>query len=84
MIRAILTDGSLILGLSRANTEKLQEGKPIILQLSDIGLPRQKICIMYGDTEQKIMEALSSTFQLSEEFKIREMKGDGFEPNRDH
>ena len=39
------------LGISRINTQKLKEGKPILVHLADLGLPPMEIFIFYGKTE---------------------------------
>lgn len=58
MIKAklISTDGelTLMLGLSRTNTERLHAGEPIFIPSADLtsmGLPKLHIAIMAGETE---------------------------------
>ncbi len=58
MIKARISDGSLIFGLSKINLEKLQQGQPIMINLKDLGQAEQKIFIVYGETEEKIIEDL--------------------------
>ena len=65
MIKALLTDGTLILGLSRENLTRLLKAQPIPLQLSDVGLPAQKILIVGGETEQAIYEELKKHVELA-------------------
>lgn len=55
MIKAKLTDGTLIFGLSKLNVEKLQQGMPILINLKDMELEDRKIVILYGETEDQIM-----------------------------
>lgn len=50
----------LLLGLSRTNTERLLTGKPITLDTGDMGLPRMRVIIMGGETEQAIAAELAS------------------------
>lgn len=45
----------VILGLSKANIERLQEGKPIFFDATELGLKDTKILITYGETEAAIM-----------------------------
>ena len=46
------SDGPLIgFGLSRRNIELLKQGKPIKINLADMGLPSGTIMIFYGKTE---------------------------------
>lgn len=55
-------DGPLIgFGLSKRNIELLQHGKPVVVNLADLGLPPGKIMIFYGKTE-KDMAAMLSEF----------------------
>ena len=42
-------------GLSAMNVCKLQDGQPILFNLSSLGLPSQEVLIFYGATEE-IME----------------------------
>jgi len=58
MIKAILTSGDLIFGLSKVNIEKLQQGLPILINLKDMGLEDRKIVIIYGETEDEIFKDL--------------------------
>lgn len=50
----------LILGLSTANLEKLQEGKPIAFPTTELekAVGFEMIVILWGDTEQEIVEAI--------------------------
>ncbi|MFL5302734.1 MAG: hypothetical protein ACJ79R_20580, partial [Anaeromyxobacteraceae bacterium] len=61
MIKAITSDGALVvLGLSRANCEKLLEGKPIFVGQEHLAALRQKILICAGETEDAIKGQLAS------------------------
>lgn len=57
MLKAFVKD-TVILGLSEENINLLKEGKPIRLNLSELGLSPQKIFIVYGETETKIKNEL--------------------------
>lgn len=83
MIKAKLTDGSIILGLSRLNCGKLLQGKPIVLQLSELGLPAQKIIIVGGENEQSIMDELTRYTPLQPGAEVHVMSTDGFGPPKD-
>jgi hypothetical protein len=59
MLKALAGD-TIILGLSRMNVTKLQEGKPISFDGKDIGLPGKKFVILFGETELAMAEALGA------------------------
>jgi hypothetical protein len=59
MIKATAGD-TIILGLTRINVTKLQEGKPISFDGKDLGLPGKKFVILFGETELTIAEALGA------------------------
>lgn len=65
MIKAKCNDGTLIFGLSKENVSKLQEGKPILINLKDMGLEDRKVIIMYGETEEKMYEDLVDLIDLN-------------------
>lgn len=58
MIKAVGNSESgrvLFFGLSRRNVEKLQEGKPIVVDLADLGLrDGGLVVIAFGETEESI------------------------------
>lgn len=53
MIKAKLSNGALLLGLSRGNIRRLTQGEPIIFDGRPFGLPADVI-IMFGETEDAI------------------------------
>ena len=57
MIKARAGD-LIVFGLSRLNLEKLQEGKPIAFDGSEVGLDGNRILIMFGETENDIAHEL--------------------------
>lgn len=61
MLKARIGD-TLIFGLSRGNIERLQEGKPIVIDGDEIGMHRYKFVICYGETEEAIKTELESMF----------------------
>jgi hypothetical protein len=46
------------LGLSAKNVELLKQGKPIVIDMTDIGVPGRTIMLFYGETEQDIVKEL--------------------------
>lgn len=82
--RATKEDGShlLIFGLSKMNLKKLKEGKPIKVDLSEMGLPGEML-IFYGETElamTKMMEPFlgpSTKFSSLDEQKNKQGGGGG-------
>lgn len=54
MIKAKMTNGDILFGLSAENVKKLVAGKPIMVNLKDMGLEDRKVFIVYGETEDKI------------------------------
>lgn len=61
MIKFKLTkdSGKVLLGfgLSKRNIELLKQGKPILIDLNEMGLDAE-IGILYGETEQAILKTL--------------------------
>lgn len=70
MIKAKLTNGDLLFGLSKENVNRLQKGQPIQFNLKDMGLEDRKVLIMYGETEQDIMAELINEDHVTTETKI--------------
>lgn len=58
MLKAKIGD-MVILGLDHNNVERLQQGKPILFNLSEVGL-EGKMTIMYGDTLKDVMNDLET------------------------
>jgi hypothetical protein len=58
MIKALCTDGSVILGLSFNDLERLKRGEPIFIDLGDMGLPKREIYIFAGPTEDGMLDGL--------------------------
>ncbi|MGF6641796.1 hypothetical protein [Paraburkholderia sp. MM6662-R1] len=59
MIKARAGD-TVILGLSRLNLKKLQEGKPIMFDGAEVGLSGQRFVIVFGETESAIIAELNA------------------------
>jgi len=54
----------VILGLSDGNLNLLRAGKPIMFNLSEVGLGQGKLIIMWGRTELEIVEQLNIKAQV--------------------
>lgn len=54
MIKAVTKKGDLLFGITAENVKKLKEGKPIRINLKDMGLEERLIFIVYGETEEAI------------------------------
>lgn len=72
MIKALGNNGLgniIYLGLSRMNIEKLQEGKPISFNGSEIGLSGTVI-IDFGETEEELVTKLGESLNLRTRVKV--------------
>jgi hypothetical protein len=59
---------AVILGLSRKNTEALLEGKPMKIDLAELGMPEAGVVfIVGGETEQSIQAELAKYFVMPQE-----------------
>jgi len=63
MIKAKLSDGTLILGLSALNIAKLKEGMPILFDGRPVGLVGY-VAILYGETEDDIMREIHNELHI--------------------
>lgn len=70
MIKAIARredgDELLILGLSKGNIEKLKENLPICFKKQDLKGCKYDVLIVYGDTEEAIVNELNNQFYIEE------------------
>jgi hypothetical protein len=59
---ATTKDGTTLitLGLSEGNLENLRENKPILVDLGLLGVPGVQVMIMWGETEQAMMDELKA------------------------
>lgn len=64
MVKAKLSDGTVILGLEEENIKRLKENQPMFLDLSQFGI-EQKILIVYGETTEAIHEDLKRHFSVT-------------------
>ena len=53
-------------GLSARNLELLKQGKPIVIDMMEIGVPNMTIALFYGETEEAITEELKKYGMLPE------------------
>lgn len=76
----------LLLGLSRSNTEKLLEGKPIFIDTEelnehpDVNFPRIGIAILAGETEVDILDEVKANLNVDIEFATEPPPGFGLPP----
>jgi hypothetical protein len=57
MIKGKLNDGTVLLGLSSKNLEKLKERKPMMVEGAEMGIDHN-IVIVWGETEADILKEL--------------------------
>jgi hypothetical protein len=50
----------VILGLSRANVDRLMDNQPIMFDMAQLGFPNQTLVICGGETNESINEDLRS------------------------
>jgi hypothetical protein len=48
----------LVFGLSARNIELLMDGKPILIDLRELGYPEGQVLIFYGTTEEAMKQQL--------------------------
>ncbi len=61
MIKALcIKNGNplFVFGLSETNIQLLKDGKPIVVDLTDLGCSGGKVVITYGETEAHIVQEL--------------------------
>jgi hypothetical protein len=61
VIKAVLSNGSLLIGLSAENIKRLQRDMPIVFDARPFGL-KAEIIIVAGETEQAILDELRKIF----------------------
>lgn len=64
MVKAVLSNGDILFGLSSENIKRLQAKQPIVINLKDMGLEDKKVIILFGETEDKIYEELIDMIDL--------------------
>lgn len=57
-------------GITDGNIEKLKEGKPIVIDMSSIGMGDGQMMIFYGPTEQDIIEELQALELISNRTEV--------------
>jgi len=63
------------IGISAVNVERLKEGKPIHVNLEEMGLPwKAEILLMYGETEQAMADELSEAGMIGPETLLHDEK----------
>lgn len=58
MLKATLSNGDLVIGISTRNVELLQARKPVIINKRDFGKVEGNIIIVYGDSLTEIFNEL--------------------------
>lgn len=58
MIKARLTNGNVILGITNQNIKMLKQGKPMKIDMKELHLGDKTIYIMYGKDEKAITDEL--------------------------
>ena len=58
---------TLIFGLTSRNLALLQQGQPIPIDLTELGLSEGKVLIMYGHTEDDIAQELRQFAKLPDD-----------------
>ena len=71
MLKAKTNTGDIIFGLSKQNIRKLKEGKPILINLEDLGLEKRRVMIFYGDTEKKMQDELNEYGYIADDILKR-------------
>ena len=59
------------LGLSKLNVKKLKQGKPIVIDTNELGIPGHEIFIFYGDTEKDMELELKKMGVIGSETKYK-------------
>lgn len=54
MIKATISDGTIVLGLSDENIKRLSAGEPIKFNLKDLNLEDREVFIFNGRTEESM------------------------------
>lgn len=79
MIKAKISDGSVLLGLSDENLRRLKDGSPIVLDLAEIDMPPLKITNMAGATPESILSMLRKTGMVTPATRMLGEGGSGEE-----
>lgn len=64
MIKAALSNGTIIIGLSDENMRRLADNNPIKFNLRDLNLPDREVFIFNGRTEDSMSEQLVDLMDL--------------------
>lgn len=55
-------------GLTAKNIELLKQGKPVVVDMREVGVPNMTIALFYGETEEELAEELKKHGMLPESF----------------
>lgn len=76
MIKALLGNGTVLIGLSARNIERLQAGQPILFDLTALGLAPQQVAIAAGATEEDIATELQREGGKMRQSLVTDVDGD--------
>lgn len=73
--RADTNKGTVIgLGLSKLNVERIQNGKPILVPLSSLGIETEdKILLFYGEDERSMSAEMRKVGLLTDDTEFRDL-----------
>jgi len=70
MIKAVTTNGDIVLGLTDENIERLQKDEPISFNLQELTGSDRNVIIFHGKNEQDLLKTMKPA--IKEETKIHE------------
>lgn len=77
MIKATLTNGDLVFGLSKENLIRLEKGEPIVFNLKEMGLEDRRVMITFGETEDSLYKDMMEFIDINKTKIHFESKNDG-------
>lgn len=66
MLKARLSNGDLVLGITDENVRRLKEGKPIRVNHAEVGDTQGDIYILHGETDGVLVEAIYEAFPIGD------------------
>lgn len=70
MVKAKLTDGSVLFGLTAENCRRMLAGQPIVFNMSSIGMPPCGIVIIAAEDNVALLKVVEEAGLLTAETKI--------------
>jgi hypothetical protein len=76
---SLTANGLLIgLGISDQNVELLKKGKPITVDLMELGITEPiEIMIFHGETEEKMAKMLMDNFEINQIYRFKDKHQEG-------